>query len=585
MVIAERFCNLIGGKLIQITLLTQYFDQSEALTSLLLSNLPENERVTPTLFVRIRHTHCCVAAANRATPLFFANFHPTFTYLTKQAIMAAESSFKWTAGLINCSGKYLVAEKFQFRVTTNAVSLRKKETWTLEQVTDTHIAIKSCFGRYLGCDKDGKVSGDAEEIGDDNKFQFDTQEDGRVAIKTFYNRYFSGTGDNLSGFSLEMNTSSYWRIQLALMPQMNLRNVNRKAYAHLVGQEICVNEVVPWGHDATISIDYQEGKYSIRASDGRYLSRTGVLQEVIDDSCLFVLVFRGSQVAFRDSQGKYLAGVGASATLQSRKDKITRDELFTFEDTNPQIVLMPATDQASSSTVPKYVSVRQGIEIRANQGEVEDFEIFQMEAVDRSDMSGNVKWAFSSKRRQYWTAKNPNSLECTANDFSSPDAQFTIEWQGPMIAIKASNDKYVSAKSGGQLVANSDSCDSPSSKFIFEIVNHPYITLRCEHGFVGPNALKRRPTVECNRAQYDVLKVCCEAGTYRIKSSNDKYWQPEGESIYCDGEKVIDWFIEFRAHTHLCIMAPNGQYVKGKGNGEVGCNGGDEVKPDVLWEF
>ncbi len=498
--------------------------------------------------------------------------------------MAAES-FNWIAGLINCNRKYLIAEKFQFRVSANGISLRKRETWTLEQVSDSHIAIKSCFGRYLGCDKDGKVTCDAEEIGDDNKFLLDTQEDGRVAIQTFHNRYFTGTGDQLSGYSLEKSMDAYWTIQLALMPQMNLRNVNRKTYAHLVGQEICVNEEIPWGHDATISIDYHDGKYSIRASDGRYLSRTGVLQEVVDDSCLFILVFRGNQVAFRDNQAKYLSGVGASATLQSRKDKITRDELFTFEDTNPQIILMPAYEQAS---IARYVSVRQGIELRANQNEVQDSEIFQMEAVDRSDMSGNVKWALSSNKRKYWTAKNPIALECTDRDFSSPDAQFTIEWQGPMIAIKASNGKYVSAKSGGQLVATSDTCDAPSSKFVLQIVNHPYLTLRSEHGFVGNNVQKRRATVECNRSNYDALKVTCEAGTYRIKTtvnSEDKYWQPEGDSIFCDGEKKIDWFIEFRAHTHLCIMAPNGQYVKGKANGEFGCNGGDEVKPDTLWEY
>ncbi len=485
------------------------------------------------------------------------------------------SSFKWTAGLINVSNKYLVAEQFQFRVTASGASMRKKETWSLEQVSDTHIAIRSCFGRYLASDKDGKVTCDSEEICDDNKFQLETQEDGRVAIRTFYDRFLTGSGDKMSGFSQEVEQSCLWKLQLALMPQLNLRNVNRKTYAHLVGEEIRLNEVIPWGHDSTISIDYHDGKYSIRASDSRYLSRTGMLQEVIDDSCLFVLVFRGSQIAFRDNQGKYLSGVGASATLQSRKDKISRDELFTFEDTNPQVVLIANTG--------KYVSTRQGIELRANQSDIEDKEIFQLEAVDRTDMSGNVKWALSNNTRKYWSAKNPASLECTDSDFSSPDAQFCIEWQGPMVALKANNGKYVNVKSGGQLTALADSNEAASAKFVLEMVNHPIMTLRCEHGFVGNNG--QRPLVECNRSMYDVLRLSCKAGTYRIKASNDKYWRPEGSSIFYDGEKVIDWFIEFRAHSRLCIMAPNGQYIKGKGNGEFGCNGGDEVKPDVLWEF
>lgn len=489
----------------------------------------------------------------------------------------AEQAFNWTAGLINSANKYLVSEKFQFRVTANSSSLRKKETWLLEQVSETHIAIKSCFGRYLGSDKDGKISCDSEEVADDNKFQLDTQEDGRVAIRTFYDRFFTASGDKVSGFSNELDQSYLWTVQLSLMPQLNLRNVNRKAYCHLVGEEIRVNEVVPWGHDATLSIDFNEGgKYSIRASDGRYLSRTGVLQEVIDDSCLFVLVFRGNRVSFRDNQGKYLSGVGATATLQSRKDKITRDELFTFEDTNPQIVLIANTG--------KYISGRQGVELRANQPDIQDKEIFQMEAIDRTDMSGNVKWALSSKERKYWTAKNPASLECTASDFSSDDAQFTIEWQGPMVALKASNGKYVNAKPGGQLTAATyDTCEDASTKFVLEMVNHPYMTLRCEHGFVGNSG--QRPLVECNRTKYDVLNISCNAGTYRIKASNGKYWRPDGSSIFYDGEKVVDWFIEFRAHSRICLMAPNGQYVQGKGNGDFGCSGGDTVQPDVLWEF
>ena len=488
--------------------------------------------------------------------------------------MDAET-FNWSAGLINAANKYLTAEQFQFRVACNSTTFRKKETWTLEQVSDTQVAIKSCYGRFLGSDKDGKVTADAEEVGDDNKFELETQEDGRVAIKTFHGRYITGSGDRISGFSQDVGASDLWKVRLALMPQLNLRNLNRKAYAHLVGEEIRVNEIIPWGHDATISIDYEDGQYSIRASDGRYLSRTGVLQEVVDDSCLFVLVFRGNRVAFRDKEGKYLAGVGASATLQSRKPTIGKDELFTFEDTNPQVVLIAKNGQ--------YVSTRQGIELRANQADIEDTEIFQLEAVDRTDMSGNVKWALSSKARKYWTAKNPSSLECTASDFSSPDAQFTIEWQGPMVVLKANNGKYLSTKPGGQLTATVEDPEAPNIKFVLELVNHPFITLRCVHGFVGNNTQK--PVVECNRSQYDVLSLSCNAGTYRIKASNGKYWKPEGDAIYYNGEKVVDWFIEFRAHTHLCIMAPNGQYVKGMGNGQFGCSGGDEVKPDTLWEF
>ena len=480
--------------------------------------------------------------------------------------------FKWSVGLINCSNKYLTAEQFQFKVTANGNSLRKKQTWLLEQVSESNIAIKSCYGRYLGSDKNGIITADSESIEDDNKFELITQDTGKVAIKTVHGRFFGGSGDNLTGFDKDVGPTSLWTIQLAIMPQMNLRNVNRKTYAHLDGEEIRVNEEIPWGFDATISLDFHDGKYSIRAADGRYLSRNGPLQEVLDDSCLFLLVFKGTHVAFRDNQGKYLAAVGANATLQSRKTTIGKDELFTFEDTNPQVTLIASNG--------KYLSIRQGIDVRGNQTEKSDTEIFQLVAIDRDDMSGNVKWALRAKNKKYWNSEN--NLVATAEDFSSPTCQFSIEWEGPMVLFKASNGKYISIKSGGQLAATAVERES-NAKFVLELINHPIITLRCEHGYVGSKT--GSAVLECNRSQYDVFRLHCNAGTYNIQCGNGKFWNPSGDTIRCDGETAVDIFVEFRAHTRMCIITPNGQYIKGSGNGFFSPNGGDQVNKDTLWEY
>ena len=485
----------------------------------------------------------------------------------------AANTFKWTVGLINGANKYLTAEQFQFKINANGTSLRKKQYWVLEQVGDDKIAMKSCYNRYLASDKDGKVTADSEEVPDDGKFTLETQEDGKVAIKTAHGRYFGGSGDNIHGFDKDVSASTLWTLQLAVMPQLNLYNVNRRAYAHLDtdAKEIRVNEQIPWGFDATISIDYHEGKYSVRAANGMYLLRSGQLSSDLNNDGLYTLVFKGTQVAFRDNQGKYLAGVGANATLQSRKATIGKDELFTFEDTNPQVTLIAYNK--------KYVSTRQGIEVRANQAECQDSEIFQLMAVDRADKSGNVKWAVRGKSLKYWNSES--NLVAKSEDFSSPHCQFTIIWQGPMVLFQASNGKCLKVTSNGQLSA-SGAIDEDECKFVLEIINHPIVTLRSPYGFIGAKGASG--ILECNRSQYDVFRLQGNAGTYQFVTAAGKYWKIDGSNVVNNADQGSDFFIEFRAHTHMCIVA-NGQYMKSAQNGDFKAIGGTEISSATLWEY
>ena len=52
----------------------------------------------------------------------------------------------------------------------------------------------------------------------------------------------------------------------------------------------------------------------------------------VADDCLYVLVFREGQVAFKDKDQLFLTAVGITATMQSRNAQITKDELFLLED-------------------------------------------------------------------------------------------------------------------------------------------------------------------------------------------------------------------------------------------------------------
>lgn len=482
------------------------------------------------------------------------------------------ADFNWSVGFINAGNKYLSAEKFQFKVNASGNSLRKKQVWTLEKVSDQEVAIKSCFNRYLGCDKKGTITADSEEIGNDNKFELLSELDGRVAIKSVHNRYLAGSFDDLRG----ADAKEFWTLQLAMSPQINVRNVNRKTYAHLAedGNEIHVNEQIPWGYDATITIEFHSGKYAIRAANAKYLSRTGQLVGTVSDDTLFTLVLRGELVAFRDCKGKYLTALGPNAVMQSRKDTISKDELFTLEDTNPQVSL--------NGSNGKYASVRLE-EVRANQTEVGDNEIFQLEAVDRSDMSGNVKWAICSKNKKYWKPQGPsNVVHNNASDKSDPSCHYSIEWQGPKVSFKASNGQYLAITSNGRLAASSSEI-TDECKFTFEMVNHPIITLRSEFGFIG--AKGAAGTLECNRSQYDIFLLECTAGTYSFKSLAGKYWEMEGDSIVVKGASPLPMHIELRAHTRMCVVAPNSNYLKSTQNGGFTATGGTTINSSTLLEY
>ena len=69
--------------------------------------------------------------------------------------------------------------------------------------------------------------------------------------------------------------------------------------------------------------------------------------------CYFSCEYHGGHIALRDLQGLYLAPIGSRAVLKTRSKVVTKDELFSLEDSLPQ-----ASFVAASNT--RYVSVKQG---------------------------------------------------------------------------------------------------------------------------------------------------------------------------------------------------------------------------------
>jgi len=67
----------------------------------------------------------------------------------------------------------------------------------------------------------------------------------------------------------------------------------------------------------------------------------------------------------------YLTALGAKGTLKATKERIGLDELFVLEDSHPQLKLL--------ANNKRRVSVRAGQEVTANQDDVTDAELFQVE--------------------------------------------------------------------------------------------------------------------------------------------------------------------------------------------------------------
>lgn len=489
-------------------------------------------------------------------------------------------TLQWKIGLINSAGRYLTAETFGFKINASAPTLRKKQFWTLVQDSNEEVVyLKSHLGKYLAGDKQGVATCDSDDQDPDTKFVLEYHKDGsgRWALKNVNTGYyFGGAEDGLRCYEKAPCDTEWWVGHLAVHPQVNLRNVNRKRYAHLDlnDSEIHCNEIIPWGADSLITIEFCEGKYAVKTCDGRYLHRDGQLVAEPSVDTLYTLEIRSGQfqgLAFRDCQGKYLTAVGPLATMRARNKVVTKDELFTLEDSHPQ-----ATFTAHNG---KMISTKQGIDVTANQEEVTDRETFQLE-FDKA----HQRWSMRTVDNKYWEQHSNGGLQATARDVSA-NTMFEMEWQSDgKLALKANNGLYVTAKPTGQLTAHCDII-SDKEKFTMTLVNRPILVLRCDYGFVGFKSANSNK-LECNKSTYDLMQVeHGENGTYYIKGSNGRYWSIATDGgVTAESDTPHPFIFEFVAYSRFTIRSQNGMYLKGEQNGLFGATA-REQKFATLWEY
>ncbi|OWF52748.1 protein singed-like [Mizuhopecten yessoensis] len=498
--------------------------------------------------------------------------------------------FSWKVGLLNCKTKYLTAESFG-KLNITGTALKKKQVWTLEHDRnsddkanegDIYLRSPQTEDTYVSSDKYGNVK--LTEKGDDCKFRVEYGGDKYSGLWAFRNVNYGtllGTApkDEVTCFQKGKPAEmEYWTVQLSIHPQVNIRNINRKRYAHLCNDELQCTEVIPWGAEALIILEFHKGKYALKTSDDRYLNCDGTLStDCTDDSAetKFTLEIRSGKdagLAFKDCEQRYLTSIGSTATMKARNMTVTKDELFSIEDSHPQVLFI--------SEAGKMASIKQGVDISANQTEESETETFQTEYLPELN-----KWAIRTCKATYWAVVNPGSgIQANSKEIKDTSL-FDIEWQGDgTVGIKAHNGKYVSHKSTGAMAATADALEE-KERYKVKITNRPQLILRCQHGFVGPKSSTSSELV-CNKASATILFLeGSNDGTYAMKDSKGKYWSiSEDSHISPDGDTPTPFTIEFLKQTIVTIKGPNGRYLKGEQNGNFRVVA-EEVGPDTYWEF
>lgn len=479
------------------------------------------------------------------------------------------------------TGKYLTQETFGYTLNVTASSLKKKQIFFLLPADQGGVFIKSNHGRYLYGQADGKVLGDAEQPTADAVWAIEPQPLGTWALKSRHGFYVNlGKDEVVSAFTKELpkDHSGEWVVHLAMHPQVNIFNVMRKRYVSLVNNELCAVEDIPWGEDALLSFvffdQHPDGRYGIQAYTGQYLTASGKLVPNSANppkEAFFLLGFHDNAISLRDEQGNYLSCIGANGVLKTNKNKITKDELFQLSDSEPQFTILDSKG--------KQVSIRSGVEVKADQSTVEDAERFQLEI----DPSGSGKVAFKTNNRQYFSVTGDGTVSAVGKD-KGANEYFSVQYHGTRVKFIGSNGKFITVRSNGGLVANGNGSD-PTSLFTFALINRPELILRGQFGFVGKKGKSNR--IEVNKSVGTSFNVKCVDGGYTIgyiDELKELFWTVDRDGVALADSPAIFYFEFVERSKFLIKHADSGKYLEGEQAGGFRATGSGS-NPNTLWEY
>jgi len=168
--------------------------------------------------------------------------------------------------------------------------------------------------------------------------------------------------------------------------------------------------------------------------------------------------YHKGHLGLRDSSGLYVAPIGAKAVLRTRSTTVTKDELFVLQDSLPQAGFVSGLNS-------RFVSVKQGVDVTANQEDISDDEVFQLEYE-----AGLGRWYLRTMKDKYWTLETQGGIQA-AHQSKNSNALFEFVWSGDgSLGFRANNGKFLGAKRSGHLYANCEAGEE-HAKFFFYLVN------------------------------------------------------------------------------------------------------------------
>jgi len=490
----------------------------------------------------------------------------------------------WSFGLIDSAGQYLTCESFMKKVGCTGTSLKKKQILFLEAGAEGTVALRTHLNVYLRVDGDGKVKGDGEKGDEENNIIIEAQPDGRWLLKSAKYGWYIGGGKDMTAFVTEATEDRFWKVHLAMHPQVTLKNIKRKRYVQLAGGVLNTDADQPWGCNATLNIVHADGLYQIQGTDGNYLEDTGrMTDDASSQSTLFILDFHGDVISFKSKKsGKYLTSLGASGLLKATKPGITKDEQFQMEDSWPQVTFRACKSE-------KFLSIKGGVEVSAIANEVTDTEIFQVEPQD------DGTWILKTMKDKFMGIKDGGlNSDCgDASEFTNlstgrgddhydqqsvaGDTKFTMMYlTGNKVAITASNGKFLKQLMNKQIQCTGDDSGADECQYEMTIINRPVLCLRGSFGFI--NKLAGSGTLECNKSAPQFFPMTQVADGYCMEG-----WSSSDNLINGDGAGGESYHIELLKESKMAIKF-EGKYLEGKQTGETTFSG-SSIGVNTTWEY
>ena len=438
-------------------------------------------------------------------------------------------------------------------------SLKKKQTFTLI-TADGGVHLKTHLGKFMYGDNDGNVKGDADAPSADTQWSIVPQPDGTWGLKSAKNFFFHGQADKLSAFvgGDDVPADGKWVVHLAMHPQINVYSTMRKRYLHATADGLLCDEDVPWGADALLSLifftEHPTGRYGLMTSTGTYLENSGKLVAQPNPNCEFLLGFHDDQISLCDNSGRFLQCIGAQGMAKVNKERITKDELFKIQDSEPQFTIRNIVKDMQ-------VSVRNGAEVKADQKttDIQDTERFQLEVDD-----GVVH--IMSDKLKYWAPRADGSL-AIESDKQSADTAFVVDYSAGNTVkfVHKATGKHIITKPNGAMFAVGDGSEE-SAVFELTIINRPTIILRGQYGFLGLKGLSGR--VECNRSGTQVFRLQSKDGEYYLQTEDGLYWTVDQDGVAATSTSPVAFFFEFVQRSKALIKhKETGMYLEGEQNG------------------